>query len=121
VWNSRRDKELVAWLLLLSENGVVPGSLSTLPACDLPLKSDAVDVSEDASPAVTKATALLQMFHSIKHLPREEFVRRLLVLQVKALLLMLCVHAMVYRHRARVFVHAITLNPCVCLALYHRS
>jgi hypothetical protein len=77
VWTSRRDRELVQWLLLMSENGLVSGDFLKLRVGDLPLRFEGAP----SSPSVDKAYDLLQMFHSIKGVEAREFALRFLTLQ----------------------------------------
>ncbi len=87
VWTPRRDRELVQWLLLMSENGLISGDFLKLPVGDLPLRFEGAA----PSPKVDKATDLLQMFHSIKGVQAREFALRFLALQVRATWVSFCI------------------------------
>ena len=86
-WSPRRDRELVAWLLLMAENSVIPAHFLTLPLTKLPLRLGVASDVEAAS--VEKATNLMQLFHSLKQCSPEAIAQRFLVLQVR----ISCCHA----------------------------
>ena len=80
LWSPQRDHDLVAWLSLLADDGLVASPLSSVSVWALPFHSGGVWRCEPA--VVDKAAASRQMFRSLADVPAAELAKRVLVLQV---------------------------------------